>query len=199
MSISSIGGDTQINTYEPLSNLENAFDAVKDYNVAKRMTCVGVMSYLDALGQSNVCNLGGSTPRLAAGNLVSTAMASKVSAQSPGGEENCQNFKPVSSDRFRFGGDRFRTQSLGLRAVQGNCQRDARVFAISVRKTRGPGSEEPESPRQLEIAASDAGEPSQQLVAEEAIEAAGAPPTPPEPAAMEDNLPSGLPDQTRRG
>ena len=97
-------------TYEPLSNLGKALDAVKEYNVAKGITSVEVMSYLDALGQSNVCNLGGSAPGSAAGNLVSTPMVSKLPLQSPGGKENCQNFETVGSYRFRTGGDRFRTQ-----------------------------------------------------------------------------------------
>ena len=189
------------NTYEPLSNLGNALDAVKEYNVAKGITSVGVMSYLDTLKQPNVCNLGGATPGLAAGNLVPTAMVSEASRQTPGGKENCQKFEPVrlNSDRFRTGNDRCRTQTLGLRAVQGNCQRGARVLAISGRKTRGPGAENPEEPRQLEIAAPRASEPPQQLTAEEEIEAAAAPTTAPAPEAMESTSPSGLPDQTSRG
>ena len=69
----------------------------------------------------------------------------------------------LGSDRFRTGNDRCSTQILGLRAVQGNCQRGARVWAISVRKTQGPGAENPEKPQQLEIAAPRASEPSQLL------------------------------------
>ena len=62
---------------------------MKEYNVAKGITSVGVMSYLDALKQPNVCNLGGATPGLAAGNLVPIAMASEAPRQSPGGKGNC--------------------------------------------------------------------------------------------------------------
>ena len=72
------------------ADLKNALDAVKEHDVAKGITALGVMSYLDAMGHSNICNLGGAAPGLAEGNLMFTAMASNFSVQSPKGKENCR-------------------------------------------------------------------------------------------------------------
>ena len=105
VSISSCGRDIQHWTAlrSHFADLKNALDAVKEHDAAKGITALGVMSYLDAMGHSNICNLGGAAPGLAEGNLMFTAMASNFSVQSPGGKENCQKLEPTTA------GHRFRT------------------------------------------------------------------------------------------
>ena len=105
VSISLCGRDIQHWTAlrSHLADLKNALDAVKEHDVAKGITALGVMSYLDAMGHSNICNLGGAAPVLAESNLMFTAMASKFSVQSPKGKENCQKLEPMTA------GHRFRT------------------------------------------------------------------------------------------
>ena len=65
-------------------------------------------------------------------------------------------------------------------------------------KPRG-GAEKPIKPQTVGYFRTSGEGRSQQLAAAEASGAAGAPSTQPEPAAMEGNLPSGLPDQAARG